>query len=59
MFISNISWSSLDVPDASSEKVDIVVLRLPWAACKKVLEHGAAEKPRNQALEVELRQEKG
>lgn len=33
-----------------SEKVDIVVVRLPWAACEKVLEHGAAEKPCSRVL---------
>jgi hypothetical protein len=35
------------------EKVDIIVVfvvSLPWAACEKVLEHGAAEKPYSQVL---------
>lgn len=33
-----------------SEKVGVVVVRLPWAVCEKVLEHGAAEKPYSRVL---------
>ena len=50
-----------------SEKVGVVVVRLPWAVCEKVLEHGTAEKPYSRVLfffstsvlEVELQREKG
>ena len=33
-----------------SEKVDIIVVHLPWTACEKILERGAVERRDGQVL---------